>query len=397
MTPNPQIDPAILGALSLPASTTKITPHGGSGFTSTFRLTSTPISTTLSQTFFIKISSNPSASTMFRGEHTSLNAIHTVVPSLCPRSFAWGKLDQDPDSYFLATEFANLKSSHDHQPSKNSSSRGGGMTLPQKLAKLHTTPAPLPTTSHSTTATTPQFGFPVPTCCGDTPQPNPFTASWPDFFAQHRLRFILGRGERRNGADAELRSLVERTAETVVPRLLGCRHLGGTQGIVPVVVHGDLWSGNRGLAVFPGRRDGGDQSKTQSESPSSQSQSRSRSQSLSQFDTDDTETSNNDHNYCENPSETPEEIIYDPSSTYAHSEYELGIMQMFGGFSAAFMREYHNLVPKTEPVEEYEDRVSLYESYHHLNHWAIFGATGYREGAVGILGKLVRRYGGGNS
>ena len=34
---------------------------------------------------------------------------------------------------------------------------------------------------------------------------------------------------------------------------------------------------------------------------------------------------------------------------------------MFGGFGGAFMREYHALCPKTSPVEEYEDRVSLYE------------------------------------
>ena len=52
-----------------------------------------------------------------------------------------------------------------------------------------------------------------------------------------------------------------------------------------------------------------------------------------------------------------EEVVFDPSSTYAHNEFELGIMRMFGGFSGNFMREYHAIVPKTEPVAEYEDRV----------------------------------------
>ena len=53
--------------------------------------------------------------------------------------------------------------------------------------------------------------------------------------------------------------------------------------------------------------------------------------------------------------------MFDPSACYAHSECELGIMRMFGGFGARFLKEYHELCPKTEPVAEYEDRVSLYE------------------------------------
>lgn len=39
-----------------------------------------------------------------------------------------------------------------------------------------------------------------------------------------------------------------------------------------------------------------------------------------------------------------------------------------------------------------QDRVALYESYHHLNHHAIFGG-GYKSGAVGILKKLLKKYG----
>lgn len=56
-----------------------------------------------------------------------------------------------------------------------------------------------------------------------------------------------------------------------------------------------------------------------------------------------------------------EEVVFDPSACYAHSEYELGIMRMFGGFGRGFFAEYHDLCPKTEPRVEYEDRVRLYE------------------------------------
>ena len=65
----------------------------------------------------------------------------------------------------------------------------------------------------------------------------------------------------------------------------------------------------------------------------------------------------------------------------------------FGGFGADFMKEYHNICPKTEPVEEYDDRVMLYELYHHLNHYAMFGG-GYRGGAVSMIKTLLKKYGG---
>ena len=89
----------------------------------------------------------------------------------------------------------------------------------------------------------------------------------------------------------------------------------------------------------------------------------------------------------------PEGVVYDSSACYAHSEFELGAMKMFGGFGGSFTKEYHQLCPKTEPVEEYEDRVKLYELYHHLNNYAMFGWS-YRSGAVSIMRDLIKKYGG---
>jgi len=112
------------------------------------------------------------------------------------------------------------------------------MSLARKLANLHSTPAPVPDGFDK-----PQFGFEHVTCCGDTPQNNDFSPSWADFFAKNRLLAITARGEKNNGKDPDLRKLVDRTVNEVVPRLLSDGHLGGKDGIVPVVVHGDLWSG----------------------------------------------------------------------------------------------------------------------------------------------------------
>ncbi|KAL8723467.1 MAG: hypothetical protein Q9181_007278 [Wetmoreana brouardii] len=219
-------------------------------------------------------------------------------------------------------------------------SEGGssGMTLAAKLAKLHTTPAPIPEGYAK-----PVFGFPKTTCCGDTPQPNDYKESWADFYVQNRLLAILQKCEGNNGKDAEFRSLVEKTVNAVVPRLIGDDHLNGGKGIDPVVVHGDLWSGNKGKARIGGKG-------------------------------------------------AVEDVVFDPSAVYGHNEYELGIMNMFGGFGKSFFCEYHNICPKTPPVEEYQDRVSLYELYHHMNHFCIFGGS-YRSGAVSIMKKLNQKYG----
>lgn len=225
------------------------------------------------------------------------------------------------------------------------SATGSGLSLAQKLAKLHSTPAPTPEGFAK-----PMFGFAVATCCGDTPQDNSWKGSWAEFFAEKRLLMILERCERHHGKDVELRKTVERTVREVVPRLLGDGHLAGGEGIMPVVCHGDLWSGNKGKGSFVGREGRG-------------------------------------------PDEPgpAEDVVFDPSAVYGHNEYDMGIMNMFGGFGSAFWKEYHAIVPKTEPKEEYEDRVNFYEAYHHLNHHAIFG--GYKGGAMSLLKGLLKKYG----
>lgn len=312
------VPPAILRALSLP-DPSKVQLSGlGSGFTSTGAIRAqvpTKEGTSEERRYFVKTSSDgQAASEMFQGEYESLNAIASSVPGFCPRALAWGAVDEEsskPKTFFLVTEFLDLSGAM----GRSSGDETSPTSLAYRLGKLHTTPAPAdPETGRR------RFGFPVPTFCGDTKQPNRFYDSWADFYANERLLTILETSEKRNGRDAGLRELVEKTAGRVVPRLLGDGHLGYDssgqgEGIVPVVVHGDLWSGNADRGKIVGN--GGD--------------------------------------------EKVGDVVYDACAVYGHSEFELGIMHMFGGFGSRFFDQYHRVVPKTEPVEEYDDRVRLYE------------------------------------
>ncbi|KAI9695891.1 MAG: hypothetical protein M1836_006008 [Candelina mexicana] len=263
------------------------------------------------------------------GEHESLTAIHSAVPSLCPRPIAHGKLADSTD-YFLLTEFIDMEAT--------AGGHSSGLSLAQKLAQLHSSPPPIPKGFNR-----PVFGFHLMTCVGRTSQNNSWNRSWPKFFAENRLRAVWKTVEKNHGTDSELQNLLDRVVKEVVPRLLGNGHLGGRKGVQPALVHGELWSGNKARGRIGGK--GG-----------------------------------------------VEDVTFDPSCCYAHSEYELGIMRMFGGFSAGFFNEYHRLIPKTHPKTEYDDRLSLYELYQWLNHYALFSG-GYREDALDCMKSLLQKYG----
>ena len=226
-----KVDGAVIQALRLDPVKTTVASHGGSGFTSTMKIMGVLLHDGTQKQFFMKTGHGKDAETMFAGEHASLNALHTI-PSLCPQSFAHGRLADTPGGAFLVTDFLEMSST---TLSPSAAAKGSGLSLAAKLAKLHTTPAPIPAGF-----STPVFGFPVPTCCGSTEQENDFTHDWADFYANHRLRFILRQCERNQGKDEALRGMVERTSGEVVPRLLSKDHLNHGKGIQPVVIHGDV-------------------------------------------------------------------------------------------------------------------------------------------------------------
>lgn len=72
-------------------------------------------------------------------------------------------------------------------------------------------------------------------------------------------------------------------------------------------------------------------------------------------------------------SATGEPILFDMSSYYGHNEAEFGISQMFSTLPPAFYKEYHSVLPRSEP--HHDERMKLYELYHHLNHYLMFGVS----------------------
>ncbi|KAM5149609.1 ketosamine-3-kinase isoform 1-T1 [Callospermophilus lateralis] len=168
-----------------------------------------------------------------------------------------------------------------------------------------------------------KFGFDVVTCCGYLPQVNDWQEDWVMFYAQQRIQPQMDMVEKKSG-DREALELWS-ALQLKIPDLF--RNLE----IVPALLHGDLWGGN-----------------------------------------------------VAEDSSGP--IIFDPASFYGHSEYELAIAGMFGGFSGSFYSAYHSKIPK---VPGFEQRLQLYQLFHYLNHWNHFG-SGYRGSSLNIMRNLVK-------
>ena len=98
---------------------------------------------------------------------------------------------------------------------------------------------------------------------------------------------------------------------------LGPHLLGGHQ-VKPALVHGDLWSGNAGLLAGGGG------------------------------------------------------ALFDPAVYWGDREVDLAMAQLFGGFPQAFFAGYESIWP-LEPG--YQERVDLYNLYHLLNHFNLFGGS----------------------
>ncbi|CUA68282.1 Ketosamine-3-kinase [Rhizoctonia solani] len=182
---------------------------------------------------------------------------------------------------------------------------------------------------HASRSENGKYGFECPTFCGATKIDNGWYDTWAEAYSA-MIGGLLDKLEKR-GSYKELCIRGREVQQKVIPYYLGDR----LKGVEPVLCHGDLWSGNVGADANG------------------------------------------------NPA------IFDPSSYYGHNESDLAIGRMFGGFSPRFYEEYHSLRPKSEPVEEYDQRLKLYQLFHYLNHTVLFGG-GYSSTSMSLANQLLK-------
>ncbi|OUC12218.1 MAG: hypothetical protein B0A82_23640 [Alkalinema sp. CACIAM 70d] len=81
-----------------------------------------------------------------------------------------------------------------------------------------------------------------------------------------------------------------------------------------------------------------------------------------------------------------EPVIFDPATYWGDREVDLAMTELFGGFSADFYQGYHEVF-SLDPG--YESRKILYNLYHVLNHFNLFGGS-YAGQADRMMAQLIR-------
>ena len=169
-----------------------------------------------------------------------------------------------------------------------------------------------------------EFGFYEDNFIGHTEQLNKAQdnqkTNWAHFYFEKRLLFQFKLAEKNGLSSYELRQAfhkIELKIETI---------LSGSEN-EPVLLHGDLWSGNYLCAV------------------------------------------------------KGEPVIIDPAVYYGNREADLAMTKLFGGFSPRFYDAYNEAYPFSEG---YFFRENIYMLYHVLNHLNLFG-MGYHGQAVSLM------------
>ena len=172
------------------------------------------------------------------------------------------------------------------------SSEDSAARLGEELACLH----------HMTRS---DFGWVRDNAIGLTPQLNPSTSSWVEFWRDSRLGYQLKLAE-RNGYGGALQTLGERLMENLA---------GFFSNYSPVasLLHGDLWGGN----------------------------------------------------YATDPQGAP--VIYDPAPYFGDRETDIAMTELFGGFSRDFYAAYHQAWPLDAAYSTRKTLYNLYHVMNHLN------------------------------
>ncbi|MEA5553573.1 fructosamine kinase family protein [Anabaena cylindrica UHCC 0172] len=81
-----------------------------------------------------------------------------------------------------------------------------------------------------------------------------------------------------------------------------------------------------------------------------------------------------------------EPVIFDPATYFGDREVDIAMTELFGGFPPNFYQGYEEVFPLDEG---YEKRKTLYNLYHVLNHFNLFGG-GYASQANQMIERILR-------
>lgn len=182
-----------------------------------------------------------------------------------------------------------------------------GESVFNPLAQTHA--AELLASLHQVTA--PQFGMERDTLIGGLAQPNPWTSSWVDFFAEHRLLHMAKKAYGEAKITANLLNRIEAFCSRLKTWLCEPER--------PGLLHGDAWTTN--MLAAKGRITG----------------------------------------------------FLDPAIYYGHPEIELAFTTLFGTFGEPFFKHYQEINPIQDGF--FELRKDLYHLYPLLVHVRLFGGS----------------------
>jgi fructosamine-3-kinase len=199
----------------------------------------------------------------------------------------------------------------EHIENNGTRSAAGGAAFARVLARLHA-------------VSSDAYGYPRDTLIGSLGQPNPPSADWAPFFAEHRVRVFARLAlDRRGISPADMRRL-----ETLCDRT---EELIGEPPARPAMIHGDLWSGN---VLW---------------------------------------------------SSGEVTAVIDPAIYYADPEIELAFIALMGCFGDDFFDAYEDVAGIRPGF--WETRCDLYNLYPLLVHAALFGG-GYGAQAMAVTRRL---------
>jgi fructosamine-3-kinase len=180
------------------------------------------------------------------------------------------------------------------------------------------------------THSSPKFGWHIDNTIGSTPQINTWETNWTTFFTTHRIGYQFQLARNQGGNFPKSTQLL-----AIIPQILD-RHYPQSS-----IVHGDLWGGN------------------------------------ASFTTDG------------------KPVIFDPAIYWGDREVDLAMTELFGGFPAAFYESYEQVYPNGLPSASAIDpgyhshRKLLYNLYHILNHYNLFGRS-YEQQANSTIDTLLK-------